>query len=96
MSAEFKVIKVDPEGSGMEWSGHFGANIYNAKRCCLNCAVIFGSFVSGVCHDPNKPESADNDPRPVGLVYGELEPLNEEAQEILKEIEKDHPWIVEY
>lgn len=88
MSAEFKVIKIDPEGSGMDYANHLGATIYRAKRCCSHCTVIFGSFVST---PPLLIE--EYDPIPVGpFVHGELSPLNEEACEIIKEIEKDHPW----
>lgn len=93
MSAEFKVIKVDPDGSGMDWHGHLGSTIYNAKRCCDNCTVIFGAF-EGHPFDPTQPESSSNDPRPVGLLYNELVPLNQEAKEIFAEIEAEHPWVL--
>ena len=95
MGAEFKVVKVDPEGSGMDYAGHLGVTIYNGARCCKNCTIIFGSFAQ-VSYDPSQPETADNDPRPIGpFVAGELAPLNEEARQIVEEIQKDHPWTVE-
>lgn len=40
--AKFKVIKIDPEGSGIDWSGHLG-KVFDGKRCCKNCTIIFGS-----------------------------------------------------
>lgn len=73
MRGQFKVIKIDPEGSGMDYSGHFGAIVTNAKRCCKNCTVIFGTVGKNTDFGP--------------FVPGELEPVNEEARAILKEIE---------
>lgn len=37
----FEVIHVDPEGSGMEYSGHLGKQ-FKGARCCAHCTVIFG------------------------------------------------------
>ncbi len=39
--AKFKVIKIDPNGSGIDWSGHLGM-VFDGVRCCKNCTVIFG------------------------------------------------------
>ena len=75
MSAEFKVIKVDPEGSGVDFSGHLGMTISNAKRCCHNCTVIFGKTPSGMEIGP--------------FIIGELQPLNEEANSIQNEVLKE-------
>lgn len=50
--ANFKVIKIDPEGSGMDWAGHLGY-LVDGLRCCSNCSVIFhsdgnfGPFIQG-------------------------------------------------
>lgn len=65
MGAQFKVVKIDPEGSGIEWSGHLGSIIDNAKRCCENCSCIW---------------SGEYGP----FITGELEPLNDEAKEMLE------------
>ncbi len=73
MSAEFKVIHIDPEGSGMDYAGHMGKTVYNAKRCCENCTVIFGDM-SGL---------TDVGP----FLLNELEPTNEEALEVRREID---------
>lgn len=68
MSAQFKVIKEDPEGSGMDYAGHLGMTVTDARRCCQNCCVIFGTI---------------RDNGEIGpFIPGELEPLNEEAQEM--------------
>ena len=72
MGAEFEVVYIDPDGSGMDWSGHLGKLVRNAKRCCTNCTVIFGSL-------------GDND-QFGPFVPGELAPLNDEAENILNEI----------
>ena len=42
--AVFKVTQVAPYGSGMEYSGHQGAYVYNARRCCKNCQNIQASW----------------------------------------------------
>lgn len=42
MAAEFKVINIDPEGSGMDWSNHLGT-IFNGRRCCKNYTIVFGT-----------------------------------------------------
>lgn len=73
MSAQFKVIKIDPEGSGMDYAGHLGMIVTDAKRCCKNCSVIFGTMG----------ERTDVGP----FIPGELEALNEEAKQIMSEIE---------
>ena len=75
MSAEFKVIKIDPEGSGADYQNHLGLVVTNAKRCCKNCAVIFGTI--GDNHDFGP------------FIPGELEPINEEAKLIQSEIDKE-------
>ena len=75
MSAEFEVIKVDPEGSGMDFHGHLGKTLINAKRCCKNCQCIFGQIETIEDFGP--------------FINGELEPLNDEAKQILEEIKND-------
>ncbi len=32
MNRQFKVIKIDPEGSGMDYGGHLGFVVNNAKK----------------------------------------------------------------
>jgi len=77
--AQFEVIKVDPEGSGIDYSGHLGATITNAKRCCPRCTCIFGRILSN---------GKVSDGEPIGpFIQGELRPLNESAIAIQKEIE---------
>jgi len=71
-TAKFKVIKIDPEGSGMDWSGHLGAIVTDAFRCCENCTIIFGSIDDINNFGP--------------FIIGELEPLNEEAEKLLANI----------
>jgi hypothetical protein len=73
--AVFKVVKVDPDCSGMELSGHLGMYVYNAKRCCKNCTIIFGAFVPG----------GDISDGPF-FSYSELEPINQPAKEIVEAI----------
>lgn len=75
MSAEFKVVKIDPEGSGMDFANHLGKTIVDAKRCCNNCHVIFGKL-------------GEIEIGP--FIPGELEALNQEAIDIQNEISK-HP-----
>lgn len=72
--ARFEVVKIDPEGSGMDWQGHLGRVITNAERCCENCLIIIGTLG----HPANKWE--------VGFVPGELRPLNDAARVIEAEI----------
>lgn len=79
MGAKFKVVWVDRECSGVDMAGHLGKNVYNAKRCCNNCCIIFG-------------ESAfQNEVGPFGP--GELISLNEEARAIQNELELQWPLI---
>ena len=72
LGGTFRVVKIDPEGSGMDWSGHLGKTIRGAERCCERCTVIFG-YLSHVEIGP--------------FVRGELEPLDDEARRIHDEIE---------
>lgn len=69
--ATFRVVKIDPEGSGVEWSGHLGSLVLDAHRCCGNCTLIF---------------AGDGEFGP--FVLGELEPLNEAAENLLAVIKK--------
>jgi len=39
--AQFRVVKIDPNGSGMDYSNHLGNLVDDAKRCCKNCTIIF-------------------------------------------------------
>lgn len=73
MNAQFKVIKIDPDGSGIDYSGHLNAVIDNAKRCCVRCTIIFGQIKG---HEIGP------------FVRGELEPLNDEARKVHDEIEE--------
>lgn len=68
MNAMFKVVYVDPEGSGLDWSGHLGVE-FEGYRCCKNCTIIFGT---------------DGNFGP--FVIGELEPLNEQAIEVMWDV----------
>ncbi len=72
MGAEFKVVRIDPEGSGMDYQGHLGATVTDAKRCCKNCTIIFGTCGSNTDFGP--------------FTVGELKPLNDEATRVLGEI----------
>lgn len=72
MSAEFKVIKIDPTGSGMDYNHHLGEIIKDVKRCCKNCECLFGTLGFITMMGP--------------FIPGELEPLNEEAKQIMLEI----------
>ena len=73
MSAQFKVVKIDPDGSGLDFSGHLGRVVTDATRCCKNCSVIFGTIGSWTDFGP--------------FVMGELSPLNDEARAIEAEIQ---------
>ena len=52
MGAQFKVIKIDPDGSGANFKNHLG-HVFEGQRCCKNCTIIyamdgnFGPFVPG-------------------------------------------------
>lgn len=72
MTAEFRVVRVDPEGSGMDYSGHEGRTVTDARRCCVNCACIFGTIGKNTSFGP--------------FVPGELEALNDEAHALLSDI----------
>lgn len=72
IGGKFRVIKVDPEGSGLDWNGHLGKIITGAERCCERCTVIFGYLH----HHEIGP-----------FVRGELEPLDAEARRIHGTIE---------
>lgn len=74
--AVFKVTYVDPDGSGMDYHSHLGSYVYNAKRCCKNCEMIFAAWEPG--------GDVDNGP---GFVEGELTPVNNEAKRVVAEIE---------
>lgn len=67
--AVFKVINIDPDGSGMGWSGHMGSMVKQARRCCKNCTIIVGD-VKGF-------------PEAVGFTPKELESINDEARALL-------------
>lgn len=67
--AVFRVVKIDPDGSGMAFLGHLGAEVTNADRCCKNCGVIFGTM------------GGEDDVGP--FLPGELEPVNDAAHEVL-------------
>jgi hypothetical protein len=69
--AQFIVIKIDPDGSGMDWKGHLWATIGKARRCCKNCQCIWGER-NGYEIGP--------------FIPGELSPLNAAARKIQDEI----------
>jgi len=73
MSAKFTVVKIDPEGSGEDYSGHLGKVVTDARRCCPRCTVIFGAIGSNTDFGP--------------FITGELSPLNDEARAIEAEIQ---------
>lgn len=70
--AVFQVVRVLYEGSGQDWSGHQGAYVYNATRCCSNCCIIFAAWAPG--------GDVDNGP---SFVPHELRPVNAAARRIL-------------
>jgi hypothetical protein len=74
--AVFRVVRVDPDGSGMEYSGHLGRVVYNAERCCKNCQVIFAAWRPGgdVANGPS-------------FVDSELQAVSPAARRMLEEIE---------
>ena len=72
--AEFMVVHIDPDGSGLDWDGHLGAIITQARRCCANCTCIWGV--------PKNYPGYDIGP----FVPGELKPLNCAARKIQDEI----------
>lgn len=80
MGAEFKVVWVDRKCSGFDYGGHLGTKVYNARRCCKNCSIIYGD--SKNIQGEFGPFSLD-----------ELEPLNEEARAIKNELEFEWPFI---
>jgi len=75
--AVFKVTWVDPDCSGLDYSGHLGAYVYNAKACCLNCTMIFAAWKPG--------GDVDNGPC---FGHRELTPVNRAARRIYDEIER--------
>lgn len=72
--AVFRVVYVDPNGSGMDYAGHLGAYVYNAKRCCLNCQIIFAAWEPG--------GDVDNGP---SFATRELRPINGAASRMFKD-----------
>ncbi len=77
--AVFRVTYVDKDHSGEEYSGHLGAYVYNATRCCTKCQVIFGAWKPG--------GDVDNGP---GFADHELTPVNAAAARLLADIQA-HP-----
>lgn len=75
--AVFYVKYVDPHGSGMDYHGHLGSYVYNGKRCCESCQVLFAAFKPG----------GDVDDGPAFYAPTELTPINPAAERILAEIE---------
>ncbi len=73
--AVFRVTQVDPDGSGMDYSGHEGSYVYNAQRCCKNCTLIFAAFAPG--------GDVDNGPE---FCHGELTPINGAARRMMAEV----------
>jgi hypothetical protein len=74
--AVFEVVYEDPDGSGMDYRGHLGSHVFNAKRCCNNCTIIFAAFAPG--------SDVDNGPC---FVPGELKPINGAAKRLQAEID---------
>lgn len=66
-NARFKVVLIDENGSGMDFSGHLGAEVTNARACCRNCSIIVG----------------DCGGAEMEFTPNELAPLNDEASELL-------------
>ena len=71
--AAFRVVRISPEGSGMDYADHLGLTVAEARRCCRNCTVIFGRIGRTEGIGP--------------FIPGELEPLNEPARLLQEEIE---------
>jgi hypothetical protein len=71
--AVFKVTWVDPECSGADYSGHLGHYVYNAKRCCRNCTMVFAAWAPG--------GDVENGP---GFGHRELTPVNGPAKRIAR------------
>lgn len=78
--AVFKVTWVDPDGSGMDYSGHLGLYVYNAKRCCQHCTIIFAAWTPG--------GEVDDGPC---FGHRELTPVNPAAKRIMAEIDPHLP-----
>lgn len=72
--AVFRITKVDPDGSGMDYHGHEGSYVYNAQRCCKNCQMVWAAW---------EPGGNNNE---LGLGDHELTPINAEARKIIAEI----------
>lgn len=77
MNAEFKVIKIDINGSGADYDDyHLGLTLTNGRRCCKYCPCIYGDiFIKGREYIKFGP-----------FILGELEPLNDAAHNLLQEI----------
>jgi hypothetical protein len=80
--AVFRVVYVDPDGSGADLRGHLGRLVTNAERCCENCTMIFGTLS----------KRKDGSPYEAGFVRGELIPLNKQAMRIHGEIEAKYDF----
>lgn len=78
--AVFRVSYVDPEVSGADFRNHLGMYVYNARRCCKNCQIIFGAFTPG----------GETEFGPFG--NSELTPINAQAERILAEIKASNTF----
>lgn len=90
LGAVFKVIKVDTEGSGMDFYGHLGHVVFQAKRCCKNCSCIFGIVRRSV--RTSHIFTCANELKFGPFIPGELKALNKAAREIENAI---HQHMVE-
>jgi len=74
MSAEFKVIFID-DFAEITFDGPIGTIVTDARRCCENCSLVLGSTPGYGIDDK--------------FLFGhkELEPMNLEAEAIVKRIQ---------
>jgi len=73
----FQLVKVDEYCDlGNHSESDVGKFVYNGKRCCENCGLIFGSWI------PN----GDFKNGPSFVALEELMPINQEARELLATI----------
>lgn len=70
--ADFEVIFIDEQGSGMEFKGHLGKKVTKAAACCGNCTIIFGWL-------------DDYTKERVAFTPEELKPLTGSAEKLLAE-----------
>ena len=75
--AVFRITCPDPDIVD-DWTHTAGDVVYNAKRCCKNCQLIFAAWLP--CGDVD----VDNGP---SFVHWELTPMNRPARRLMASIE---------